>query len=574
MSGTFNDSRSSVGRPAESPAGGRKWWALAACCFGLFMALLDVTVVNVALPVVQRDLGASFSALQWVIDAYTIALAVLLVSAGRLADVFGRKRVFMVGLSIFTLGSLLCGLSASFTVFGLSHIQMLWGARVIQGVGGSVMLPVSLAIVSSTFEGRQRGTAIGIWGGVSGLATAIGPVVGGLLVEKVSWQSIFYLNIPIGVIGVALSAWAIWESRDERATRSIDLFGLATITVGLFCLVLALIQGGDKGWSSAYILTLFGISSGSLIFFVVGESRIRNPMVDPRLFKNKSFTGSAIIAFALSAGLYSMFFFLALYLQNSLSFNAFETGLRLLPLSGLVLFAAPLAGNLTGRIGPRPVLFAGMALLAVAVYLMARISPEDGPSDWVVLLPAFVIAGLGNGLVNPPISTVAVSTVSPRFAGMAAGVNNVCRQVGIAFGIAFWGAILTNRYNRYVQDKISALDGPRLTGQIKQNIVDGVQSAGTTAGSMGLKGAPASFRDASFFSEVQDIARAAFIDGTVDVLRLAAIMLAFGALAALILVRSSDLIGYSPEEAGETKETTGRGRKVSDEQPEDGGPDC
>lgn len=567
MSETFDGSQSLSGRQAAGPAGDRKWWALAACCFGLFMALLDVTVVNVALPVIQRDLGASFSALQWVIDAYTIALAVLLASAGRLADVFGRKRVFMVGLGIFTVGSLLCGLSANFTVFGLSHIQMLWGARVIQGVGGSVTLPVSLAIVSSTFEGRQRGTAIGVWGGVSGLATAIGPVVGGLLVEKVSWQSIFYLNIPIGVIGVALSAWAIRESRDERASRSIDLFGLTTITVGLFCLVLALIEGGDKGWGSAYIVTLFAISSGSLILFVTGELRIRNPMVDPRLFKNKSFTGSAIIAFTLSAGLYSMFFFLALYLQNSLSFNAFETGLRLLPLSGLVLFAAPLAGNLTGRIGPRPVLFSGMALLAVAVFLMGRISPEDGPSDWVVLLPAFIIAGLGNGLVNPPISAVAVSTVSPRLAGMASGVNNVCRQVGIAFGIAFWGAILTNRYNHYVQDKVSALDNPRLTEGIKQNIVDGVQSAGTTAGSTGLKSTPASFRDTPFFSEVQDIARASFIDGTVDVLRLAAIMLAFGALAALILVRSSDLIGFSPEEVGEDKVATGRGLETNDEQP-------
>ena len=568
MSEALDGSQSTSDSPAESPAGGRKWWALAACCFGLFMALLDVTVVNVALPVIQRDLGTSFSALQWVIDAYTIALAVLLVSAGRLGDVFGRKRVFMVGLGIFTVGSLLCGLSANFTVFELSHIQVLWGARVIQGIGGSVMLPVSLAIVSSTFEGRQRGTAIGIWGGVSGLATAIGPVVGGLLVEKVSWQSIFYLNIPIGVIGVALTAWAIRETRDERASRSIDLFGLATITSGLFCLVLALIQGGDKGWDSTYIVILFAVSVLSLILFVVGELRIRNPMVDPRLFKNKSFTGSAITAFALSAGLYSMFFFLALYLQNSLSFNAFETGLRLLPLSGLVLFTAPLAGNLTGRIGPRPVLFSGMALLAVAVFLMARISPGDGPPDWVVLLPAFIIAGLGNGLVNPPISTVAVSTVSTRFAGMASGVNNVCRQVGIAFGIAFWGAILTSRYNHYVQDKISELNGPRLTEGIKQNIVDGVQRAGTTAGSTGLKGAPTSFRDTPLFPEVQNIARASFIDGTVDIFRLAAIMLAFGALATLILVRSSDLIGYSPSEANEAKGKEGR-ETCDDEAPSD-----
>ena len=536
---------------SEQRSEGRlKWFALAATCFGILMALLDVTVVNVALPVLQRDLNASFQDLQWVIDAYTITLAVFLVTAGRLGDVFGRKRLFISGLGIFTVGSLLCALSADFTIGGLSNIQVLWGARALQGVGGSIMLPVSLSIISATFEGRERGTAIGIWGATTGLATAIGPVVGGLLVEKVSWQSIFYLNVPIGVVGILLSAWAIRESRDEDAPRSVDLFGLATITAGLFCLVLGLIQGQDKGWESAYIIILFAVAAVSLVLFVVGELKVRNPMLDPRLFKNKSFTGATITAFSLSAGLYSLLFFLTLYLQNSLAFDPLQTGLRLLPLSAIVLFIAPVAGNLSSRIGPRPVLFTGMVLLTGAVLLMTRISGEYQQSDWVVLLPAFIIAGLGNGLVNPPISTVAVGTVRPAKAGMASGVNTVARQIGVAFGIAFWGALLATRYNGYVRDKVQALNAPGLSDSAKSRIIDGVQNAGTAAGSAGLKGGGAqagSFQNSPVYGRIQDIARASFVDGTVDILRLAAILLGIGALAALFLIRNSDLVGQSDQ---------------------------
>ena len=219
------------GAPAENP---RKWWALVATCFGLFMALLDVTIVNVALPTIQRDLKASFSDLQWVINGYAIALAVLLVTAGRLGDIFGRKRLFMIGLGLFSFGSLLCALSSNLEIGTISHVQVLLAARAIQGAGGSIMLPLSLAIISSTFHGPQRGVAIGIYGGVTGLATAIGPVIGGILVEKVNWQSIFFINIPIGVIGIFLSAWAIQESRDTRAPRSVDVFGLVTLTVAIF----------------------------------------------------------------------------------------------------------------------------------------------------------------------------------------------------------------------------------------------------------------------------------------------------------------------------------------------------
>ena len=374
---------------------------------------------------------------------YTLALAVFLVTAGRLGDLFGRKRLFVVGLGVFALGSMLCALSGDFTLFSLTHIQTLIAARALQGLGGSIMLPLSLAILSSTFHGRERGIAFGVYGGVTGLATAIGPVLGGLLVEKVNWQSIFWINVPIGIIAIALCLWSVQESYDTTAPRSIDVFGLVTLSAALFCLVLALIQGNDadKGWTSPYILTLFGIGTLALVAFVIGELLMKNPMVDPRLFKNASFTGVAIVAFTLSAGLYSLFFFLTLYLQNYLGFSPLQAGLRALPLSGLVLLTAPLAGAQMHRFGPKVFLVLGMALMAIGVLLMTRITTDLSQTAWLVLLPGFILAGLGSGLVNPPIADVAVSTVSRDRAGMASGVNSVCRQLGTAFGIAFFGAI-------------------------------------------------------------------------------------------------------------------------------------
>lgn len=530
----------------------RKWWALAATCFGLFMALLDVTIVNVALPTIGNDLKASFADLQWIINAYALALAVLLVTAGRLGDIFGRKRVFMLGLGLFSLGSLLCALAGGIQLGGLARIDVLIGARALQGIGGSIMLPLSLAIISNTFHGAQRGAAIGIYGGVTGLATALGPLVGGILVDRVSWQSIFYLNVPIGIVGILLTAWAVRESRDERAPRTIDVFGLVTLSVALFCLVLALIQANDadKGWTSPYILTLFAVAAVALVVFVVGELRLRHPMVDPRLFRVPSYTGAAIVGFTLSAGLFSLFFYLTLYLQNFLGFSALEAGIRFLPLSGLVLVTAPLAGAFTHRIGAKPIMVVGMLALVLSVVLMTRISPTDTQTDWLVLLPAFILGGLGNGLVNPPVADVAVGTVPRERAGMASGVNGVCRQVGTAFGIALLGALLTNQYNAEVHDKVSSsitIPNVPLQAQhgIQQNIIHGIQQAGIFAGSTGYRHLPPQFAQYAkdpTFPLIQHIVRQAFIDGLVGILWVAAAVLAVGALAALVLVRKSDML--------------------------------
>jgi EmrB/QacA subfamily drug resistance transporter len=537
----------------------RKWWALAATCLGLFMALLDLTIVNVALPTIQRSLSATFSDLQWIINGYAIALAVLLVTAGRLGDIFGRKRLFMIGLGIFSFGSLLCSLSSNLAVGTISPIQVLLTARAIQGMGGSIMLPLSLAIISATFHGPERGLAIGLYGGVTGLATAIGPVFGGILVEKVSWQSIFYVNIPIGIIAIFLSAWAIVESRDSRAPRKVDVFGLLTLTVAIFFLVLGLTQSGDpdKGFGSPYILTLLVISGLALVVFVLGELRLQNPMVDPRIFANASYSAAAVVAFTLSAGLFSLFFFLTLFLQNSLGFSPLQAGLRFLPLSGLILVTAPLAGALTSRIGARPVMCGGMAVLVIAVLLMTRIAPSDTQSDWLVLLPAFILGGLGSGLVNPPIGLVAVGAVSPGRVGMASGVNSVARQVGTAFGIALLGALLSHQYNTTVHDKILALTVPKVPAvvshRILSTVVSGIQSAGTIAGSEGLPASavPPAFQQythSPLFAQFQQIAHAAFVNGLIDILWAAVAILVVGMLATLF-VKNSDMINTTGEEA-------------------------
>lgn len=523
----------------------RKWFSLVAVCFGLFMALLDVTIVNVALPTIQKDLNASISNLEWVINAYTLIFAITLVTVSRLGDIFGRKTFFILGLSVFTIGSALCAFSGDINIPGLSHIATLNISRGIQGLGASAMLPLSLAIISATFTGKQRGVAIGIWGGVSGLATAIGPLVGGVLVQKVNWQSIFSLNIPIGIIGILVSIWAIRQSKDESKEKKIDIFGLIMITIIMFCLIYGLIRVNEANmsWTSPSVLSLLIGSGVALFIFILVELRLKAPMVDPRLFRNPSFTGAAIAGFTLSGGLYALFFYLTLYLQNFLGFSALQAGLRFLPLSALALFAGPFVGRFMGKWGPKPFIVTALSLLAISVYMMTVISPSDQASDWIKLLPAFIIAGVANGMINPPISNLAVSTVEPYRVGMGAGVNNVCRQIGIAFGTAFFGAVLSSQYTKNLTDKIHALKTP-VPAAVKQKIIDGLTQAGPIAGSTGLKNAGkygAQYAHSPIFGKISEIAQTSFVDGTLVILRIAAIMLAIGAICSFFLIRKKDL---------------------------------
>jgi EmrB/QacA subfamily drug resistance transporter len=406
-----------------------RWWTLAAVCVATFMLLLDITIVNVALPDIAKSLHSSFSDLQWVIDAYALSLAALMLTAGSLADLLGRRRVFTWGLAIFTLSSLLCALSHS--------PAMLDAARALQGVGGAAMFATSLALLASAFHGADRGTAFGIWGATIGLSVAIGPLVGGLLTEKVSWQSIFYLNIPIGIGAIFVALTRVAETRDPEA-GGIDWAGLLTFSLGLFALVYALVRGNVDGWGSPGIVACL-IGAGVLLpAFVLVEARQRRPMLDLTLFRKPAFLGVSLAAFALSASMFAMFLYLTLYIQNALGYSPLQAGLRFLPLSLISFVAAAVAGRLTARLPMRGLLGTGLGLVGLGLLLMGGL---DAQSGWTALLPGFLVAGAGVGIANPSIASTAVGVVRPARAGMAAGINNTFRQTGIATGIAGLGAI-------------------------------------------------------------------------------------------------------------------------------------
>jgi EmrB/QacA subfamily drug resistance transporter len=395
------------------------------------MLLLDITIVNVALPPIQHALRASFSQLQWVVDAYALALATCVLTAGALADLFGRKRLFLLGIVLFTAASAACG--AAFDPLFLII------ARGLQGIGGAMMFATALALLSQEFHGKERGTAFGLWGAVIGAAVAIGPLAGGMLTSWISWRWIFFVNIPIGAGAIALGLRQLHESKDPEHSR-LDPFGLVTLTIGLFCLILALIEGNDHGWTSILILALFGVAVVTLVVFVASQARDGHTMIDLSLFRRPAFVGAQMTAFAISASMFSMFLYLTLYLQDILHLSALETGVRFLPLSALSFFAAPIAGRLSGRVPIRALIGTGLALNAIAMWSMSRVATD---SHWTVLLPGFVIGGIGIGLVNAPLATTAVSTVRVERAGMASGLNNTFRQIGIATGIAALGAIFS-----------------------------------------------------------------------------------------------------------------------------------
>ncbi len=410
----------------------RKWWTLVVVCIATFMLLLDITIVNVALPAIQRALKSSFSDLQWVVDAYALALATCVLTAGALADLFGRKRLFLVGIALFTIASAACGLAWDplFLII----------ARGVQGIGGAMMFATALALLSQEFHGRERGTAFGLWGAVIGAAVAVGPLAGGALTSWLSWRWIFLVNIPIGIVAIVLGMRELRESSDPEHSR-LDPFGLVTLTVGLFCLILALIEGNDHGWTSAFIVTLIVVGVVVLAIFVASQTRDRPTMIDLTLFRRPAFVGAQTTAFSISSSMFAMFLYLTLYLQNILHLSPLQTGVRFLPLSVVSFFAAPLAGRLTTRVPIRWLLSFGLALNAIAMWSMSRV---DVNSHWTVLLPGFIIAGIGIGFVNAPLATTAVSTVQVQRAGMASGINNTFRQLGIATGIAALGAIFSS----------------------------------------------------------------------------------------------------------------------------------
>jgi EmrB/QacA subfamily drug resistance transporter len=407
----------------------RKWWTLAAVCVATFMLLIDITIVNVALPDIRNALGSSFSDLQWVIDAYALTLAAFLLTWGATSDRLGRRFIFVVGLGIFVCASLACALSTSPLFLNL--------ARGVQGIGAAAMFATSLALLASAFHGRERGTAVGIWGATIGAAVAIGPLVGGILTESVGWESIFYINVPIGIGAIYIALTRVAESKDPDAGPP-DWLGLVTFSLGLFLLIFALVRGNPEGWGSPLIVGFLVGAAVLLVGFVVVEALIAEPMFDLALFRVPTFGGASIAAFALSASMFSMFLYITLYIQNGLGYSPLQAGLRFLPLSLLSFFVAPLAGRLSARVPIRALIGGGMVLVGAALLLMRGL---DAGSDWTALLAGFCVAGIGVALVNAPLASTAVSVVPPQRAGMGSGINSTFRQVGIATGTAGLGAL-------------------------------------------------------------------------------------------------------------------------------------
>jgi len=462
----------------------RKWWTLGAMCFALFMVMLDNTVVNVALPSIQREIHAQLSALEWVINGYTLTFAVLIATGGRLGDIFGRRLMFLSGVIIFAVTSATAGFA--------QDPAMLVGSRAIQGVGAALMMPATLSIITNAFPAAERGKAIGTWAGVSALALSIGPVIGGFLTEYVSWRAIFFINLPVAVGAVVATLFAVTESRDETVDRHVDYPGVISLTAALTAIILALIEGNSWGWGSPQIVGLLAGGAIGLAIFVAIELRVAAPMVEFALFRTRQFIGTNMVAFIITFAMMGTFFFMAIYMQDILGYSALEAGVRFLPTTMVIAVIAPISGRLADRLGPAVPMSAGLAILAVSMFMFAGISTA---TTYAGLLIPFILMGLGIALVMSPMSTAAMNAVSVQKSGVASGVLQMSRMVGASVGVAATGAIFQSQLG------------------------SGFNPAGLTT-------AP-------------DQARAVFVDALSSAMLLAAIVVVAGLVVSLTLVRGA-----------------------------------
>jgi EmrB/QacA subfamily drug resistance transporter len=489
----------------------KKWWTLLAVCTGTFMLLLDVTIVIVAQPTIQSGLHASFSDVQWVLDAYALTLASLLLTSVVLADRYGRKRLFQIGLVIFTLGSLLCGLA--------QNPLMLILSRSGQGVGGAIMFSTSLALLGHSFRGKDRGVAFGVWGAVSGIATALGPVLGGVITTNWSWRGIFLVNVPIGVLAVVLTAWRAEESKSPHPTAP-DWAGFALLTTGLVSLIYGLIRAGENSWSDTGVIICVAVGVVALTAFIVVERRVAHPMFDLSLLRTPTFAGGSIAAFAMNGSLYAVLIYLVIYLQDTLGYSAEQAGLRVAIISAAQFVTATLAGRFSERVPARWLIGPGLFLVGAGLIIMAGLS---GASAWTHLIPGFIVAGLGGGMVNPPLASTAIGVVPPYQAGMASGVSATFRQIGIATGIAALGSIFTAAMEHNLAHASAvASSASRIVTMVRQGQVGQL-----------LASLPPASR-----GPVEAAIRSGFAAGLNDLLIVTGILALIGSLCSLLLIRS------------------------------------
>ena len=498
----------------------RKWWTLVLISVATFMLLLDITIVNVALPDIQRELGASLSSLQWVVDAYALTLAAFLLTAGSLGDRLGRRRVFSAGFAVFTLASFLCGIAGDPTLLNL--------ARALQGVGGAAMFATALALIGQEFHGRDRATAFGVWGATVGGAVAIGPLVGGVLTEYLGWEWIFFVNVPIGLLAIYLTERRLANVAAQDPQR-VDVPGLVTFSASLFLLIFGLIRGNPEGWGSPLIVACLAGAVALMAAFVEVERRSDHPMLDLSLFAKRAFNGVSAVAFCLSAGMFAMFLYLTIYIQGVLGYSPLEAGLRFLPLTLLSFLVAPISGNLSHRVPIRLLVGSGLTLVGVGLLLMRGVEPG---SEWTTLLLGFIVAGAGVGLANPGIGQAAIAVVPQERAGMGSGINTTFRQIGIATGVAALGAIFQSR----IESKLAQT----LPGA-KAGLGEAVASGGSKAAERLV---PAAQR-----ARVGEAATAAFTGAFNEITLIAGLIVLVGAVAGFALVRGDDFVpqGRPPE---------------------------
>jgi EmrB/QacA subfamily drug resistance transporter len=500
----------------------RKWWTLVLISIATFMLLLDITVVNVALPDIQRDLDASLSSLQWVVDAYSLTLAAFLLTAGSLGDRLGRRRVFSIGFAVFTFASFLCGISGDPTLLNL--------ARGLQGVGGAAMFATSLALIGQEFHGKDRATAFGVWGATIGGAVAIGPLVGGLITEHLGWEWIFFVNIPIGVLAIALTEIRLANVAAQDPAK-VDVPGLVAFSLGLFLLIFGLIRGNPEGWGSAQIVASLAGAVILLAAFLAIETRSSQPMLDLTLFRKPAFNGVSAVAFGLSAGMFAMFLYLTIYMQGVLGYSPLETGLRFLPLTVLSFVASPIAGALSHRIPIRVLLGVGLGAVGLGLLLMHGVDPD---SELSALLPGFLVAGAGIGIANPGIGQAAIAVVPVEKSGMGSGINTSFRQVGIATGVATLGALFQSRVDARLAEVL-----PNAPSGLAEVVSSGGSRAAATAAPPGQQ------------AEIVQASKAAFVSGLNEILLIAAVLSFVVAALGFALVRSRDFVQAPAAEATE-----------------------
>ncbi len=447
-----------------------KWLVLGAAVFGLFMAILDASIVNIAIPTIQRDLDTDIETVTWVLNAYNLAFAVLLIPAGRLADRFGRKRLFLLGIGIFSLCSLGAGLS--------DRIEMLIAWRAAQAIGAAIMVPVSLAIVTLVFPAHQRGLALGIWGAMAGVAGAVGPTLGGVLTEYVGWQWIFLVNVPIGVVAVLVGLVIIRESKDPEAGRGIDLPGTAMLSVSLFSLTLALIRGQDVGWSSPFITGLLATSAVSGALFVLVERIVSHPIIDLRMLRDRTFSAASVMMLLFGLGFFGALFFVIQYLQVVEGYSTLKAAFAITPFSASIMLTGPVAGRLTDRFGPRPMVIAGVLCFGGALFFASRLT---GGVPYPQIAWRLVMGGIGAGLTFAPVTSAVMGSVAGGRAGVGAGVFNTARQVGFTLGLAILVAVfvgaLPPRMAEAQEQAATLVERSDLPAAVKQGIIEGMRSA-------------------------------------------------------------------------------------------------